>query len=271
LLTEGHLSFVRPIGLGDWKKELAATISALEFSDRGLPEQLIVLGTDSSELSALEGLPIRVSRLEEPAELSQHFSGSGSFDQLAGLYAVARACQGNALPDFRRGELAWTAGDAKLRRKMLLTLILAAVAIVLLFGFKLLQYRQASTDLASLNNSIQNIYREIFPGRTKAVDELAEVKGEIRKLGGADSSSGIIDILKKVADVKGSTINGLYEMELEGRSLTIKGDARSAQSVNEFKTALTPLMSAIELGEVKSRPDGSVTFSLTATIREANK
>lgn len=270
-ISGGHLSFVRPIGINDRNRELVGTLSALEYSDRGLPEQLIVTGSECADLVALEGLPIPVYRLEEPAGLSQVFAEKDSFDRLSGLYAVVMASQANSLPDFRRGDLAWTAGDAKLRRKLMLTAILTVVVIILLFGLKLLQYRQASTDLASLNGSIQKIYREIFPGRTKAVDELAEVKGEIRKLGGADNSNSVVDILKKVAEAKGNNINGVYELELEGRNLTIKGDARSAQAVNDFKTALAPLMSTIELGEVKSKPDGAVTFSLTASVKEASK
>jgi len=143
--------------------------------------------------------------------------------------------------------------------------------IVALFASKGLQYRTVNADLLSLNKSISDMYREIFPNRAKAVDELAEVKGEIKKLAGAESSSGYLDLLKKLAEAKGNTINGLYEAEAEGRNLRIKGDARSAQAVNEFKAALAPLLATVELGEVKSRPDGMVTFSLTGTLREGSK
>jgi general secretion pathway protein L len=175
------------------------------------------------------------------------------------------------LPDFRRGDLAWTAGDAKLRKKLILTAILSLVAVVLLFVGKGLQYRAVKTDLASLDRSIASIYKEIFPTRAKAVDELSEVKGEIKKLTGAESSGGVLDVLKRLAEAKGATINGLYEAELEGSTLRIKGDARSAQAVNDFKAALSSLAATSELGEIKSRPDGSVGFSLTATLKESLK
>lgn len=271
LLNGGKLSYLRDFGDSDQSQKLLNTLSALEYSEKLLPEQLVIFGQNLTLPPEVDGLKIEITRLEQPEELAVIFSNSDSFNQLAGMYAVARACQSGSLPDFRRGDLAWTAGDAKLRKKLLLTAILAGTIVLLLFGFKALQYRQASSDLTSLNNSILKIYREVFPGRTKAVDELAEIKGEIRKLGGANSSSGILDILKQVADVKGTTINGLYELELEGRTLTAKGDARSAQAVNDFKTALMPIMKSVELGEVKSRPDGSVTFSLTAALKEDNK
>jgi general secretion pathway protein L len=134
-----------------------------------------------------------------------------------------------------------------------------------------MQYRAAKADIASLNSSISAQYKEVFPTRAKAVDELSEVKGELRKLAGAESGSGVLDLLKKLAELKGATINGLFEAELEGSSLRVKGDARSAQAVNEFKSALAGQMSTIELGEIKSRPDGTVSFSLSATLKETGK
>ena len=169
-------------------------------------------------------------------------------------------------------ELAWTAGDAAVRKKLIVTAALAAVAIILLFVSQGLQYRAAKTDLASLDKSIATMYREIFPRRSKAVDEVAEVKAEIKKLaGGPEQGNSSLDVFKKLAEAKGATINGLYEAELEGGNLRVKGDARSTQAVNDFKAALAPLMATVELGEVKSRPDGSVTFTLAGTLKEARK
>jgi general secretion pathway protein L len=222
-------------------------------------------------LADVDTLPLPVEVLQVPPELGHLFKNDETFQQLAGLYAVAQACYAGTLPDFRQGELAWTAGDAKLRKKLLLTGILAAVVIVLLLVSKGLQYRAAAADLSSLNKSIAIIYRDIFPSRTKAVDEISEVKGEIRKMAGIESSSGYLDLLKKLAEAKGSSINGLYEAELEGRNLRIKGDASSAQAVNEFKAALAPLLASSELGEIKSRPDGTVGFTLTGTLKEGMK
>jgi general secretion pathway protein L len=232
---------------------------------------LLVFGEHAGILAAMDGLPLAVEQLELPDDLAMMFRTEGAYQQLAGLYAVAHACHAGDLPDFRRGDLAWTAGNVKLRKKLILTVILVVAVVLLLFVYKGLQYRAAKADIASLNSSISSLYREIFPTRTKAVDELSEVKGEIKKLAGVESGSGVLDVLKKLAEAKGATINGLFEAELEGRSLRVKGDARSAQAVNEFKGALAGLMSTIELGEIKSRPDGTVSFSLTGTLKEASK
>lgn len=270
-LNGGRLTYFRASDSPLTAPAIAATLSALELSGGTLPPRLYLIGGVAGGLADADTLPLPVEALETPQELGHLFKNDETFQQLAGLYAVARAGFAGTLPDFRRGELAWTVGDAKLRRKLILTGVLTVAVILLLFISKGLQYRAAVADISSLNKSIAAIYKEIFPARIKAVDEISEVKGEIRKLAGVESSIGYLDLLKKLAEAKGTSINGLYEAELEGRNLRIKGDARSAQSVNEFKAALAPLLDASELGEVKSRPDGTVTFRLTGTLKEGTK
>lgn len=271
LLQGGRLTYFRAFNTDVTAAMIVNTLSALELSGEKLPPRLCLIGAKAAVLAAADSLPIPAEALEVPPELGHLFKNDETFQQLAGLYAVARASHAGTLPNFRQGELAWTAGDAKLRKKLILTGILAVVVVLLLLVNKGLQYRAAAADLASLNKSIKNIYREVFPGRGKAVDEISEIKGEIRKLAGVEGSNGYLDTLKKLAEAKGNTINGLYEAELEGRTLRIKGDARSAQAVNEFKAALAPLMATAELGEVKSRPDGTVGFTLTGTLKEVTK
>ena len=271
ILRGGRLTYFRSFAGKVSTSMIAATLSALELSGTEIPPRLCVTGSAAHLLSDTDSLPIPVEIAEVPAELGHLFKNNETFHQLAGLYAAARASYAGTLPDFRQGELAWTAGDAKLRKKLLLTGILAMTVIVLLFINKGLQYRAAAADVASLNKSIATMYREIFPTRVKAVDEISEIKGEIRKLAGVEGSNGYLDLLKKLAEAKGNSINSLYEAELEGRNLRIKGDARSTQGVNEFKAALAPLLATAQLGEVKSRPDGSVTFSLSGTVREGTK
>ncbi|MGB9082252.1 MAG: type II secretion system protein GspL [Desulfuromonadaceae bacterium] len=271
LLQGGRLTYFRAFNAEVTAAMAAATLSALELSGGDPPPRLCLIGSVGSGLADADTLPLPVETVDVPPELGSLFKNEETFRQLGGLYAVARAHYAGTLPNFRRGELAWTAGDARQRKKLILTGILAASVVLLLFVNKGLQYRAAAADLSSLNKSIAAIYREIFPARAKAVDEISEIKGEIKKLAGVESSSGYLDILKKLAEAKGTSINGLYEAELEGRSLRIKGDARSAQAVNEFKAAIAPLLASAELGEVKSRPDGTVTFSLTGTLKEGTK
>lgn len=271
IIISGKVTFFRALDSLTASAMIPATLSALELAGAPLPPRICLLGAENSALAEAGVLPLPAGQLQQPPASGLLFKNEQTFQQLAGLYAVAKACQAGLLPDFRRGELAWTAGDVKNRKKLLLTCFLAAIAIIVLFVSKGLQYRSVNADLVSVNKSIAGLYHDVFPNRAKAVDELSEVKGEIRKLAGAESSSGHLDLLKKLADAKGNTINGLYEAEAEGRNLRVKGDARSAQSVNDFKAALAPLLATVELGEIKSRPDGTVSFSLTGTLKEGSK
>lgn len=271
VINSGRLTYFRALDSESAMVTIPATLSALELSGVQLPPLICLIGAESDVLAEAGALPLPAEQLQVHPDSGHLFKNEKTFQQLAGLHAVARACQAGALPDFRRGELAWTAGDLKIRKKLFLTFVLAILVLVVLFAGKWLQYRAVNADLASVNRSISGLYREIFPNRAKAVDELAEVKGEIKKLAGAESSGGYLDLLKKLAEAKGNTINGLYEAEAEGRNLRIKGDARSAQAVNQFKAALEPLLVSVELGEVKSRPDGTVSFSLTGTLKEGSK
>ena len=271
VIKDGYLSYAGAINRQEAGKQLVSTLAALELSGSALPARLFVTGQQASELALLEGLPLKPEKLELPDDLAIIFRNDDTFQQLAGLYAVAKACRDNALPDFRRGKLAWTAGKENLQKKLYLTAALVLIAVLLLFISKGLQYREAKSDLASLNASISAIYHGIFPARAKAVDELAEIKGEIRKMTGVENSNGFLDLLKKLAQAKGTTINGLYEAELDGRTLRIKGDARSADAVNEFKLAITPLMDSVEMGEIKTRPDGMVIFSMTGALKEGKR
>lgn len=271
VINSGKLTFFRALDSRSALVAVPATLSALELSGAQMPSKICLVGAESDSLFKEEDLLLPVEQLQAHPDSGNLFKNEKTFQQLAGLLAVVSASHAGALPDFRRGELAWTAGDAKIRKKLFLTAGLAAVVIAMLFANKWLQYRAVSADLASVNRSISDLYRDIFPNRAKAVDELAEVKGEIKKMAGTESTGGYLDLLKKLAEAKGSTINGLYEAEVEERNLRIKGDAHSAQAVNQFKAALEPMLASVELGEVKSRPDGTVSFSLTGTVKEGSQ
>lgn len=271
LLKGGRLIYFRASDFPMSSSLIASTLATLEITGGELPSRLCLIGSEGNKFRDTEVFPLPVETLTLPSELGNLFKNEETFQQIGGLFAVAKACHAGILPDFRRGDLAWTAGNTKLQRKLLFTVVLAIAVVILLFVSKALQYRAAVADLSSVNKSISAIYREIFPNRAKAVDEISEVKGEIRKLAGIDNTSGFLDVLKKLAEAKGNSINGLYDAELEGRNLRIKGDARSAQSVNEFKTLLDPFLISSQLGEVKSRPDGTVAFSLTGMLKEGAK
>lgn len=269
VVSAGRLSFIRTLDADDPRQGIKATLAALESQGSALPPGVVLFGPEAPALAAGGDFGLPVETLTAPQSMVGQFASQEDFLRLAGPLAVARACHAGELPDFRRGELACTSGDALLRRRALVSAGLAAVAVVLLFVSLGLKYFQACDDLAAVDRCIAATYREIFPKRAKAVDEVAEVKGEIRKLAGMQAGSAALDLLRTLAQAQGSSINGLYEVDLDGCNLRMKGDAASAQLVNTFKASLASLLPDTQLGEVKSRPDGTVTFTMVAGNQSA--
>ena len=268
--TDGKPIFFRPLHSGEYS-EIARTIAALQLGKGIEVEKLLLHGGASRSLTAapddIPHAPVPIA-----GDLASAFPDDGEAPvELAGAYAVVRACMIGDEVNFRTGSLAYTAGDEKLRRKLRLSLALAAACILLIFAEAGIRYMLVKRDLASLNRSIGQMYKEVFPARKKPVDEVAELKSEIKRLGGGAATGTALAALNKLAEAKGDDITGIYEAEIEGGQARVKGDARSFQAVNDFKAKASASFSGAEVGEVKSRPDGSVSFLFRGTIKEEGK
>jgi general secretion pathway protein L len=274
--ADGFPVFFRPLDRTEFLPEISRTIAALEIS-RGITVDRVYLhgrAARQSAQSTADGLS--PGTVFSPLPVRGDFAATFPADpeaalDLAGSYAIASGCRGKDPVNFRRGDLAYTAGFALARKKFRLTLYLAAAMLMLLFAEAGLRYYLVSRDLNSLNTSIKGIYREIFPTRKKPVDEVAELRSEIKRLSGSSAGSSILPVLKRLAELKGDDVAGIYEAEIEGGQVRLKGDARSIQGVNEFKTRASAQFTGSDLGEIKSRPDGSVSFVFKATMKEGEK
>lgn len=276
VFRNGKPLYFRPMTSGEPDAEVTKTLAALEigkgltvdriFSHGGRSQQAASSNASADrETSPFPSLPIN-------GEFAEAFAGdTNSARDLAGAYAVARAIASGDPVNFRSGGLAYTAGQAKTRKKLRLSMILAVSFVILLFAEVGLRYYLVKKDVDSLNNSIKTIYREVFPTRKKAVDEVAELRSEIKRLSSGKTSSNLLPILTKLAQAKGDDVFDVFEAEISGNQVHLKGDARSIQAVNDFKTRTADALSDVEVGEIKSRPDGSVSFVLRGTVKEANK
>jgi general secretion pathway protein L len=274
--TNGLPVYFRPLGPGELVSEVVKTLTALEIA-KGIKVDTVFLHGSAARQPIAASYPdapegISFSILPVTGELAATFpSDSTAALDLAGAFALAKACRSADPVDFRRGDLVYTAGFAKARKKLRLTMYLAAAVVVLLCAEGGLRYYLVTRDLNSLDTSIKAIYREVFPTRKKSVDEVAELRSEIKRLSGAAAERSILPVLKKLAELKGDDIAGIYETEIEGGQVRLKGDARSVQGVNDFKTRAAAAFTGAEVGEIKSRADGSVSFIFKATVKEGEK
>ena len=267
--------FIRSLGEGESAREIEKTLAALEFGKGIKVGQVFLIGSAALAgeftLAGTEGEETPVVRLAINGELAEAFGNNSAMAvEHAGAWSLARENLSGATVNFRHGELAYTAGFEKIKKKLRLTAILATLLVLLLFVETGLRYYLVKKDLDSINASIRSIYHEVFPGRKKPVDEVAEIRSEIKRMGGGTATQDLLGTLKKIAELKNDGIKGFFETEIDGNLLRLKGDAVSFQAVNDFKTRAGSQFATAEVGEIKSRPDGSVSFTFRGTLQEGN-
>jgi general secretion pathway protein L len=269
---DGKPFYFRALQQGELFSQVSRTLAALEI-DKGVKvEKVFLHGPASRQSPEIPTPPPLFAVLPGNREMDAVFGGENAAARdLAGVFAVARAAALEEPVNFRSGPLAYTAGREKALKRLRLSMILAAVLLFLIIAETSLRYYLVQRDLNSVNNSIRSIYREVFPNRKKPVDEAAELRAEIKRLGGGAATAGLLPVLRKLADIKGGDVTGLFEVEMDGDQLRVRGDARSMTAVNDFRTRAAPLFGGAEVGEIKSRPDGSVTFLFRGTVKEGGR
>ena len=275
LFRDGTLIFCRALAGDEPAAEVSRTLALVEIAKGVAVNRVFLHGEaarrrESYEALAtpdMEWLPLPVDG--EPAAV---FAGDeATARDLAGAAAAALATSRGEAVNFRSGALAYTAGRARAHRRLRLTIGLAAAALALLFVETGVRYYLVQRDLTSLNKSIGAMYREVFPARKKAVDEVAELRSEIKRLGSGAGGGSVLEVLKRVAESKGDGVTGIYEAEIDGDQVRLKGDAASIQAVNDFKARAGKLFGGADVGEIKSRPDGSVSFNFRGTVTGGGK
>ncbi len=271
-----ELAYFRAMAEGETSGEIKKTLAALEISKGIKVEHVYLFGEAIDRCTDLLSPTIpndtTFSMLPVEDKVVRTFHGNtDSATRLAGIWALADAAVSGNPVNFRYGDLAYTADFQRTWRKFRTTAILASVAMLILLVETGLRYSMVKNDLDSLNKSIRAIYHEVFPARTKAVDEVAELKSEIKRMGGNAGTQNLLNTMKKIAEIKDEGISGFYESEFDGNQVRLRGDAESFQAVNDFRTRAGSLFSTAEVGEIKSRPGGGVSFSFRGILQEANK
>ena len=260
LFRDGAPLFFRALSEGE---DFTRTLALLEMGKGITLDRTYRLGASEGET----GSPLPVE-----GRLAAAFCGDeGAARRHGSAWSLAMAMARGDAVDFRAGDLAWTRGEEQARRRRRLPLALAALLLLLLAADAGIRHTLVKRDLASLDASIGAIHREVFPGRKKGVDEAAEMRAELRKLGAGGGKSRILETLNRLADAKGDDILGLYEVDIDGGQVRLKGDARSTRAVSDFKNRLSTMLVPADVGQITSKPDGTVTFALRGTMKEGGQ
>lgn len=253
IASNGQLQFCRLMATSD-QSALSRTITSLELSRSLKP--VANYSIDQVNRTGCQPLPM-------PPELMAS-SGSGDLppQALFSCLAMARAYIKGEIFNLRTGNLAWSGAKSLLLRRFRLPMILGVITLLLLFGESGLRWYLLKRDLGSINNSISQIYKGIFPNRTRVVDEVGEVRSEIRRLQSGGDSVELLGFLKLLAEAKEEQLTGFSEVEYDDQRFRLKGDATSQQAINSLIQKLTNASLVAEPPELTSRSDGSQLFTI---------
>ncbi|MEA5115026.1 MAG: type II secretion system protein GspL [Geobacteraceae bacterium] len=265
----------RSLNQDDALQDIDRTLAMIELGKGIKVDKIFLHGKAARDESMQPGSgqePCRcLSILPVAGAHASAFPDPGTAVRFAGSWALAAASLDGEPLNFRHGRLAYKAGSERLKKRLRWTMFLFALLAALLIGETGLRFYFVEHDLASLDTSIRKIYREVFPERKKAVDEVSELKAEIQRMGGGATGQSILRVLSGIATAKGEEVSAIYEAEFDGDQVRLKGYARSFQAVADFKTRLALLFVSSEMGEVKSRPDGTVSFVFRGGLGEVAK
>lgn len=253
VVSQGQLLFCR-ITPGTALTERERTLTSLELTQGIRTEQCFQIGSPADDSCPALPTPAELCCLPSQGDLQP--------EALISCLAVARAWQSNQIFNLRNGSLAWKGTHNRLFKAFRTPLILAVLTIFLLFGEAGLRWYLLHRDISAINRSIGQIYKGIFPNRSKAVDETGEVKSEIRRLQGDGAASDLLGFLQLLAQAKDDQISGISEVEYDAERFRLKGESRSNPAVSGLAQKLTTAGLQVDQPELTSRPDGSVLFTL---------
>ena len=212
----------------------------------------------------LEGEPLPGEQLLPLPEQLAGQQGSGDLPANALISPLATAlayCSGEIF-NLRNGPLAWSGKRSHLIKQFRTPLILGCVFLVLLFAETGLRWHLLARDITETNRSITKIYGTVFPTRAKAVDEVAELKAEIRRLQQGGSGNETLAFLTLVAQAKDEKIIGFSEVELDTERFQLKGDTLDATAVTALSRKVSEAGWNVEQPALTNRPGATTLFVL---------
>ncbi|MCP3677907.1 MAG: hypothetical protein GY721_10070, partial [Deltaproteobacteria bacterium] len=177
--------------------------------------------------------------------------------------------------NFRRGEFAYTKEREAAKRSLTYTAILAALILALLIGNLSFRYLNLAKESAATRESLQAAYRDIFPKKGKAVDELYQLEGELKvvdeKLEVVGSGLNTLEILTRVAEAGKKSGEGnltLHKFSVGEGRLTAKGESDSFEGATKLRDTLRgdPIFREVTLTNVTAGGDGKTNFSLSMGV-----
>lgn len=231
-----------------------------------------VLGDILSRLGSMNLDPQTVTSLELRGALNRRREDLGSYliepEELRDDGRIEAAAQEISAPtiNLRTGAFARTKDAEKTKKALKMTAVLSfllALTINADLGFRFIT---AKREAASLRKEIRSFYSGFFPADRKITDELSQMKSRLKELREKGDVMAGVHPLRFLMDLSRRTLTGVRidEFDLGRELITVKGEARSIENVDEMKSRLSEFLKDAEVPDIKTSVEGRTRFTIVA-------
>jgi type II secretory pathway component PulL len=173
--------------------------------------------------------------------------------------------------NLRQGELVYKGDIDRLRKTFRYASVLLLILVLIVGSDIAVRFASAKKENKVLTKKITSLYQRAFPGDKKIVDPVRQFKGNLNKLREKKNifvGSPVLDIMRDIA-VNGDSDVVLNEINVDRKSILIKGTALSFEKVDRLKNSFSSVFSDIRVIDSDSSPDKKIRFSITMKAHDS--
>ncbi|OHB28974.1 MAG: hypothetical protein A2X84_09305 [Desulfuromonadaceae bacterium GWC2_58_13] len=180
--------------------------------------------------------------------------------------------------NLRVGRFALKSEWGRMKKRMLAMAILLAISLVMLSTSAYLAYSRKAGTAAGLQQEMNRIFKETFPGTQAIVDAPLQMRAqlaELQKVGqmvGAGDSFSTLNILAEISRHTPTDIKvDIRDFNYTPESIRMEGVTSSFDAINRLSKTLqqSPLFEAVRIDDAKMSLDGNqVDFRVTLSLRK---
>lgn len=173
--------------------------------------------------------------------------------------------------NLRRNEFSYTRGVEKTRRSLKVTAVLVAMILFVLAADIAFRILSSSNEIAFLKNEIRKSYLELFPGEKNIMNEIHQMKSNIRQL--RDREAAIVgiqplNVFLELARIERGDAT-FHEVTIERAKLVLRGEALSFSAVQQLEEKLKKYFDDVSVSDSRASGQGKTLFTITAKEKRA--
>ncbi len=264
-VSEGIPKFLKQV---TGEEDLRLSLGYMESEGLGLEKIYTLRGMEEDVRGLMPDISVKALSLPD-----------GFPENGVGLFAISLHLKHGLRDsvDLRSGEFEFTKEKVAAKKQIILSGILIAVIIGLLFGDGLIRYFKIAGEIRSYERSLREGYLELFPEEKNVVDELLQLEIKLKeqreKRDILSQGVGVLEVMNRLARVVADNPDRsirFSEMRAAAGKVTVKGEVGGVEDTSIMRDALSSdeFFREVMLTDVNTGLEGKTNFSLTMVLQE---